>query len=545
MGSTVARQVVRILADARVRRAYAVPGESFLDLFDALHTEPRMTVVSTRHEAGAAFMAEADAKLRGTPALALAGRGPGASNLAIGVHTAHQDETPMIVLLGQVASANLGSDALQEVDLAAMYQPLAKWTRQASSADEVPGLVLEALRVATTGRKGPAVLAVPSDFWTARVDSPKPEPEREVRPGGVRRLAAEIGKLVDDSRYPAVIAGGGVREARSALIEVAEHLGFAVYNAFSRQDAFPEDHSHYAGHLGPGVSDDQLIALQQADLVLALGTRLDEVTTRNYRFPAATQPLVMVGGVRPGPRRRGLTFHVDADIGEFLTELRVAASPRKRNLVVASQAVRDFMTPPPRGRSGPVHPADVVRTLRELAPDDTIVANDAGNFAAFVHRYWCFTRPRTQLGPCNGAMGYAVPAALAAKLAEPQRTVVAMVGDGGALMTGQEVETAVRHRAPIVVVVFQNGLYGAIAMHQARVHGRLSSVAVGTIDFASWARGLGAAGYTVNDLEELEPALASALVRQRPCVIDVRTDPDVLSPDTRLSQMLRPADPDG
>jgi acetolactate synthase-1/2/3 large subunit len=181
--------------------------------------------------------------------------------------------------------------------------------------------------------------------------------------------------------------------------------------------------------------------------------------------------------------------------------------------------------------------------LRKLAPEDTIVTSDAGNFAQFMHRYWCFTAPRSQLGPSNAAMGYAVPAAVAAKLAEPRRTVVAMVGDAGTLMTGQEIETAVRYRAPVMVVVFQNGLHGALAMHQARTHGRLSGVSIPLTDFASWARGLGAAGYTVDDREELEPIIASALVRQRPCVIDVRTDPDVVTPDVRLSALLGQARP--
>ncbi|QFU94304.1 thiamine pyrophosphate-binding protein [Amycolatopsis sp. YIM 10] len=540
MGLTVARTVVRLLAEAGVRRAYAIPGESVVDLLEALQVEPRLNLISARHEAGAAFMADADGKLCGTPAVAVAGSGPGATGMTAAVHTAFQDETPMVVLLGQVPSGDLGEETFQEVDLVRLYAPLAKWTAEATTPDEVPGLLAEALHAVNTGRQGPAVLSVPADFWARPFESVVQRPaEVVVPPGSLERLAGEVARLVDDARYPVIIAGGGVRLARKQLIDAVDHLGLAVYTAFRRQDAFPENHPNYVGHLGHGVPDDQLRALEQADLVLALGTRLDEVTTQRYRYPAYTQPLVMVGGGRPGPRRRGLTFHVDTDVARFLSELRQAAKPRKRNWTVAHQAVKEFMRLPQRGTSGPVHPADVVRSLRQLAPEDTVVTTDAGNFAAFVHRYWCFTQPRTQLGPCNGAMGYAVPAAVAAKLAEPHRTVVAMVGDGGALMTGQEIETAVRHRAPVIVVVFQNGLYGAIAAHQARSHGRLSSVAVGTVDFASWARGLGAAGYTVNDQEELEPALASALMRQRPCVVDVRTDPDVIAPDQRLSTMLR------
>jgi acetolactate synthase-1/2/3 large subunit len=339
-----------------------------------------------------------------------------------------------------------------------------------------------------------------------------------------------------------VIVGGRARSARDELIAVADELALPVYNAFRRQDSFPENHARYAGHLGLGIPARQLDALERADLVLALGTQLDEVTTQAYRYPTAQQTLVMVGtGIEVSPRRRGLTFRVDSEVEPFLRELREVAAPRTRRASAANAAVHTFMTPPDTSGNTRVHPVDVVRALRKLAPEDTIVTSDAGNFAQFMHRYWCFTAPRSQLGPSNAAMGYAVPAAVAAKLAEPRRTVVAMVGDAGTLMTGQEIETAVRYRAPVMVV--QNGVHGALAMHQARTHGRLSGVSIPLTDFASWARGLGAAGYTVDDREELEPIIASALVRQRPCVIDVRTDPDVVTPDVRLSALLGQAHP--
>ena len=253
-----------------------------------------------------------------------------------------------------------------------------------------------------------------------------------------------------------------------------------------------------------------------------LGARLDEVTSQGFRFPLQHQRMVAV----------------TRDIGPFLRELRGLAQPWERDWSAAHAAMREFMTPPDTGGADGVHPADVVRCLRELAPADTVVTNDAGNFAGFVHRYWDFTAPHTQLGPCNGAMGYAVPAAVAAKIAQPQRTVLAMVGDGGALMTGQEVETAIRHGAAVVVVVFRNGLYGTIALHQAKSHGRLSAVDIGEIDFATWARGLGAAGFSVHSPEELAPAITAALAELRPSVIDVRTDPDVLTTEARLAALL-------
>ncbi|OXM50522.1 acetolactate synthase, partial [Amycolatopsis thailandensis] len=357
------------------------------------------------------------------------------------------------------------------------------------------------------------------------------------------RTAEAVAQLVDEARYPVVIVGGRARSAREELIAVADELALPVYNAFRRQDAFPENHARYAGHLGIGIPARQLDALERADLVLALGTQLDEVTTQSYRYPTPSQTLVLVGtGIEPA-RRGGLTFRVDSEVEPFLRELRDVASPRTRRASAANAAVHTFMTPPDTSGATRVHPADVIRAVRKLAPEDAIVTSDAGNFAQFMHRYWCFTAPRSQLGPSNAAMGYAVPAAVAAKLAEPRRTVIAMVGDGGALMTGQEIETAVRYRVPVTVLVFQNGLHGPLAVRQARKHGRLSGVTVPVTDFASWARGLGAAGYTVDDREQLEPIIASALVRQRPCVIDIRTDPDVVTPDIRLTSLLGAARP--
>lgn len=531
---------MRILVEAGIRRVYAVLGESFLELLDVLQSEKGITVVSARHDSGASFMAEADGKLTERPAVVLASRGPGAANVAIGVQTAYQDETPMLVLLETPATNPMPTGGLPAVDLREMFKPLAKWFGYTDNPDEVPGLLVEALSNVRSGRPGPAVLAVPSDAWGVPFDSAKPVARvRPVVTGALGMAADAVAQLVNESRYPVVIVGGRARSARNELIAVADELGFSVYNAFRRQDAFPENHARYAGHLGLGIPAMQLDALDRADLVLALGTQLDEVTTQSYRYPTPAQTLVMVGTGLGETRKRGLTFRVDSEVEPFLRELRAIAKPRVRRASAANAAVHTFMTPPDTSHNDRVHPADVVRILRKLAPEDTIVTSDAGNFAQFMHRYWCFTAPRSQLGPSNAAMGYAVPAAVAAKLAEPRRNVVAMVGDGGTLMTGQEIETAVRYHAPIIVVVFQNGLHGAFAMYQAKARGRLSGVSLELVDFAAWARGLGAAGYTVDDRGELEGIVRSALVRQRPCVIDVRIDPDVVTPDIRLSTLLK------
>ncbi|WAL65928.1 thiamine pyrophosphate-binding protein [Amycolatopsis cynarae] len=527
------------MVDAGVRNAYTVPADSFLELLDAIQVEPLLRLVAARHESAVAFMAEAEGKLRDRPALLLGSRGPGVYHFATGLHTACEDETPLIVLLADPPSMNLVGGGDDELDQLAFFRPFAKWLARATTPGEVPALLAQALTEVQRGRRGPAVLAVPADFWGVPFDAPLPAPEPPPeRSGALLRSADEVAGLLADSRHPVVIAGSRARQARDELIVAADKLGLSVYNAYRRQDAFPENHARYAGHLGIGIPPRQLDALARADLVLSLGARLDEVTTQNHRYPGPSQTLVVIGPNPVPTRRRGLTVRIDCEIGPFLRELCAVAEPRARRSSAANAGTHTFMTPPDTRGNALVHPAEVVRAVRKVVPEDTIVAADSSNFAGFVHRYWCFTAPHTQLGPSARAMGYAVPAAVAAKLAAPQRTVVAMVGDASAMMTGQELETAVRYRVPIIVVVIQSGIYGEIAMHQARTHGRLSGVSLGIIDFASWARSFGAVGYTVESPEQLEPTVSRALHHQRPTVIDVRTDPDVVAPDIRLSALF-------
>ncbi|MBM7786782.1 thiamine pyrophosphate-dependent enzyme [Tenggerimyces flavus] len=533
MADSVAKATVALLARAGVRHAYTVPGESFLGLLDEFQTEPRIALVSTRHESGAAFMAEAEAKLTGLPAVALASRGPGAANLSIGVHTAMQDQTPMLVILGQVESGERGREAFQEVELAAFYAPICKWSAEARTADEVPALVAEGLTRALAGRPGPVAISVPADFWEQAYDRSAPEVEFPQAPeeAVVERAAAELARILDGAERPVVIAGA---VGRDELRRAAEAHGLGVYVAFRRQDRFAEDHPLFLGHLGLGVPADVSRSLAEADVVVVAGTRLDAITSQDYAVPRPEQRLVMVGRELPLPRHEGPATVLDVDATAVLGRLTKGASREwtaGHEAAVRAGEVGDVAT------EVGVHPAQVVRTLRGLVPDDTVVTNDAGNFSAFYHRYWKFAGPHRQLGPCNGAMGYAVPAAVAAKLSRPHSTVVAFVGDGGVLMTGQEIETAVRLDAPIVVVVFRNGLYGTIAMHQAREHGRLAAVDIGELDLAQWARGLGAIGLTLDRPSDTENVLRTALACGRPCVVDVRTDPDVIAPNRRLSEL--------
>jgi acetolactate synthase I/II/III large subunit len=548
--STAAHAAVDIMVRAGVRRLYTVPGESFLEILDAAERCPGLSLISTRHESGASFMAEADAKLTGKPAVAMATRGVGASNLAIGVHTARQDSTPMLALLGQVETPFLGREAFQEVDLAAFYTPITKWSATAHRAGQVAELVERGLRAAISGRPGPAMVAVPADLFGESVPCGR---SGEIRPPLCSAGSEEVGlvaRRLSGATRPVVIAGGGARGAREELVGFAEKWRVGVYAAFRRQDVFPNNHPLYLGHLTLGTPPQTLRALEGADLVLVIGCRLDEVSTQSYEFPRKDQPVIQVD-VDPDCRDEALVSLECALISDPRSALAALAarapSPGPaRDWSVDHQAYLDSSTVPAGESRGGIDPARVVGALREAAPEDALLTNDAGNFSAFVHRYWRYNHPRTQLAPANGAMGYGVPAAVAAKLAAPERCVVACCGDGGFLMSGQEIETAVRYGAPIAVVVFRNGMHGTIAMHQVRKLGRTAGVEIGEVDLAGYARSLGATGYTVRDPDELEPALREALSSESVALVDVVTDPDLISPSARLSEFARSgADVDG
>jgi acetolactate synthase-1/2/3 large subunit len=533
---------VEMLAAAGVRRLYTVPGESFLEVLDAAERHPDLALVSTRHESGASFMAEAEAKLTGIPAVAMATRGVGASNLAIGVHTARQDSTPMVVLLGHVESGFLDREAFQEVDLAAFYAQITKWSVTAPRADRLPELVRRGLGIATSGRPGPVAISVPADLFGEEIPdfSPEPPPTTSLASPSAEELR-HLARSLRNAERPVILAGGGARDAREELVRVAESFRVGVYAAFRRQDVFPNDHPLYLGHLGLGVPPETLEALREADVVLVAGCRLDEVTTQSYTLPGAgcekiqvdTDPDTIGAGM---PVHRGMVAEIRAALSA-LARLAPQEPPRRdwsaaRRAYIQSSTVRESRS------GGGIDPSQVVARMNEVFPEDAIFTNDAGNFSGYLHRYRRFRHPRAQLAPANGAMGYAVPAAVAAKLAAPERTVVAVAGDGGFLMTGQEIETAVRYGANVKVVVFRNGMHGTIAMHQARAFGRVAGTEIGAVDLAAYARALGARGFTAGSPEEVEPALRKAAATEGVAVVDVVTDRDLISPTSRLSELI-------
>jgi acetolactate synthase-1/2/3 large subunit len=532
MPETVGATLAALLADAGVRRFYTVPGESFLEVLDAASQDPRVTLVSTRHESGASFMAEAEAKLTGVPAVVMATRAVGASNLAIGVHTAFQDSTPMIVVLGQVETGFLGREAFQEVDLREFYRPLVKWSTILLDPARVGEVARRAYDEAVTGRPGPVLIVLPSDVsgvpcsasLPSRVVAPAGPPPREVTESVATRLRA--------ASAPVVIVGPGAQTARHLLVRAASRYGLGVYAAFRRQDIFPNDDPHYLGHLTLNASPIIRQSLERADLVLVLGSRLDEVTTQSYRLPAAAADVVQVDadpGVLASVFRP--TTAVLADPARFLKELLNSDGGGERTAWRSgNERYLAHSALPTASGTLPMHPADVIGALASAAPPGTIVTNDAGNFSIFLHRHWKFTEPHTQAAPANGAMGYAVPGGVGAALASGGRPVLAVAGDGGFLMTGQEIETAIRTGVSLVVAVMRNGLYGTIAMHQQRAFGRTAGTDIGDVDVAAFASSLGATGLRPRTPAEVQSMASAAFRSPSVTVLDIPIDPAILTP---------------
>jgi len=545
------RTVGRYIADAMravgVRYAFTVPGESFLGLLDGLDGAG-IRIVATRHEGAAAFMAEAHGQLTGRPAICIGTRAVGAANLAIGIHTARQDSSPMFALVGQVERAFLGREAFQEVDQAATFGGLATHAAEIRQAADTPDVVATAIRSALSGRPGPALISVPEDILdetlppdtaldTARPPSPRAEPD-EVR---------AVLQFLASAERPVILAGGGVLRARTStdLVKLAELLDVAVIAGWRRGDVVPNDHELYLGMAGYGSPAAVRERLERADALLVLGCRLSEITSFGYRIPADGQRWVHVD-VEPIAGRDGLqaplmTIHSDARVflraavtrlqGAVLeaagVDARRATNAADRAAWVAATEVDET----PWGGPG-VHPGHTIATLRRVLPDDAIVTTDAGNFGLWVARHFRFRRPGTFLGPTSGAMGYGLPAAIAAALVHRDRAVVAIAGDGGFAMTMAEVETAVRENVRVVAVVFDNERYGTIRMHQERRgSGQGIATDLGPIDFAAIARACGARGVRVDTDAGFEPALRQALASDRPTVIQLALDRAWVAPD--------------
>jgi acetolactate synthase-1/2/3 large subunit len=534
---TAATVLVDFLAAQGIDRAFCVPGESYLALLDALHAHPAIDLVTARQEGGAGFMAVADAKLTGRPGVVLVSRGPGACNAAIAVHTAEQDAVPLILLVGQVDRASLRRNAFQEIDYLSMFRGIAKWVGEATEAAQVPELIARAHAMAVSGVPGPVVLSLPEDVLEAAC----PAPARPATvPGAAAPAAQEIARLAALLRAaarPILLAGHGLDApgGRAALRAFAEAWRLPVAVSFRRQDLFPNDHSLYAGDLGLRNPDAQRAAFLDADLVIALGTRLTDITTQGWTWPGEGQRLVHVCA---DPRFLGWQFPAEialaADARATLAALAAEApgmpasrqgwTARLRGLQVADSAVA------PRDWPDGIAFAEVAKLVEQVAEPDAIVTLDAGTFGAPFYRKVAWRPGQRLLAPVSGAMGFGMPAAVAAALRCPGRQVICALGDGGALMTGGEFAVAVARRAAVKMLLADNGSYASIRIHQERLYpGRVSGTDLANPDLRQWAAAFRVPVCSVETREDL-PKLAAALRAPGPLAAVIRTSLQAVLP---------------
>jgi acetolactate synthase I/II/III large subunit len=529
--------------------AFGVPGESYLPVLDALHdVGDRLRFVICRHEGGAAYMAEAYGKLTGRPGIALVTRGPGASNAAIGIHTAQQDSTPLIVLVGQVGSDYVEREAFQEIDYRRMYGSIAKWAASIDRADRIPEYIARAFSVAMSGRPGPVVLALPEDVLTATADVEDVPRVEATNAAPAPRDVEAAHRLLMSARRPMVVVGGSRWDAEScaALRRYAEANALPIGCAFRRQDLFDNRHPNYVGDVGIGVRPGLAKLVTGADVLLVIGERLGEMTTTGYTLVEAPVPKQRLVHVHPGVEEIGRVYHpalgICATPGAFIEALgALPPLPAERWRDATRVARNDYdKWREPRPVPGDVDLWRIVRWLDERLPEDAIVTNGAGNFATWMHRLFRYRGLGGQLAPYVGAMGYGVPAAVAAKLLHPGRVVVCWTGDGDFQMNQQELGTAVQYGAPVVFVVIDNGMYGTIRMHQERHYpGRVSGTELVNPDFAALARAYGADGETVWRNDEFAPAFDRAVASQRPTLIHVHLDPQALTMNASLDAIRK------
>ena len=555
--------LVEALIAQGVHTAFGVPGESYLAVLDGFHQHrEQIRFIACRQEGGAAFMAEAQGKLTGRPGICFVTRGPGATNASIGLHTAFQDSTPLILFVGQVASDQRDREAFQEVDYRQMFGPgtlgMAKWVGEIQDADRLPEYVARAFHTALQGRPGPVVLSLPEDMLTAMTTAPVlPRAQPALAwpaPGALRELRA----MLMAAQRPLLIAGGSGWDAEgaNALQRFAENWQLPVGCGFRFQDTFDNRHPMYAGDVGIGINPKLAARVREADLVIALGVRLGEMTTGGYTLLQPPRPAQKLVHVHAGAEELGRVYAAD-----LLLQSSMACAAKALETLAAPNSVpwaewaagahADYEANHAAPAVEPMDLAVVMKTVQRLAPADTVYTNGAGNYSGWLHRYVRYFglqhHGRTQLAPTSGAMGYGVPAAVAASLLYPQRTVVNVAGDGDFLMTGQELATATGYGAgrgagKLVSIVVDNGSYGTIRMHQEREYpGRVSGSDLFNPDFAALARAYGWQAHRVDTTAQFEPAFAAAMAAERPTLIHVKLDTDVITSRTTLGAIRESA----
>jgi acetolactate synthase-1/2/3 large subunit len=534
---TAAEALLETLMQRGADRAFCVPGESYIALLDAIHGQPGFDLVTCRHEGGAGFMAVADGRLTGRPGIALVSRGPGACNASIAVHTAEQDAVPMILIIGQVEGRDLRRNAFQEIDYKSMFGGIAKWVGEIKHPDEAPEFAARAWTMATSGVPGPVILSAPEDVLAAPCTMSIPPLHTKAVAGLAASETSRIAGLIKSAERPILLAGRefDIPGGRQALLRFAEAWGLPVAVSFRRQDLFPNEHELYVGDLGLRNPDNQRLAFSEADLVLALGTRLTDITTQGYSWPTPEQTLV-----HSCADPRFLGWHFPATVATtaaavpLVEALGTEHRPSTPERTAWARRLRDIHRADsqanPRIFSDGLDFVRVAQLVEKVAPADAIVTLDAGTFAAPFYRKVRWRLGQRLLAPISGAMGFGVPAAVASALRHPERTVICMVGDGGVLMTGNEMAVGMARGLPIKVIISENGSYGSIRIHQERDHpGRTSGTDLVNPDMAQWAASFGAPMVPVNDLSDLD-ALAAALRAPGPMVALVRTSLEAVLP---------------
>jgi acetolactate synthase I/II/III large subunit len=539
----------QVLVDALVAngvdRAFGVPGESYLAVLDALYEAPIEFVVC-RHEGAAANAAEADGKLTGRPGICMVTRGPGATHACVGVHTAMQDSTPMILLIGQVDRPFREREAFQEVDYRAFFGPIAKWATEIDDAARIPEIMSRAFTVAMSGRPGPVVIALPEDMLTDEVavaDLPRAEP---TRPGPRAEDIDALRGELERAERPLILLGGSgwTEQARADMQAFAEANGLPVTASFRRQDLFDNTHPNYAGHVGLGIDPKLEARLIDADLLLVIGARLSENCTAGYTRIAAPQPRQRLIHVHPSADEIGKVFRpvlgIASDIAAFAAALRVLEPVDGVAgggwLSEARAGFEAWTTPPQRvAEATGVDLAQCLAHLNATLPAETIMTNGAGNYAIWLHRFWRYRGFRTELAPTSGAMGYGLPAALAGKLRRPDAPVICFAGDGDFSMYPQELSSAVQAGANLIVVVVNNGMYGTIRMHQEKHYpGRVVGTRLVNPDFVAFGEACGCHAERVERTEDFAAAFERALNAGRPALVELITDPNQITPVARI-----------
>jgi len=532
------------LAVHGVRHVFCVPGESYLAALDAFH-DRHVALTVCRHESGAAIMAEAVGKLTGRPGICFVTRGPGATNASAGIHIAQQDSTPMIVFVGQVARNMRGRDAFQELDYRAVFGSMTKWVTEIDDPSRIPEIVSRAFYMATNGRPGPVVIALPEDMLVEQAavsDAPPFGPmETWAGPNDITQLQA----LLSTAKQPIVLLGGSrwSQEASAAMMRFAEKFALPVATTFRRAHLFDALHPCYAGDLGIGPNPKLLARVKAADLVLLVGGRMSEMPSQSYTLFDIPGPQTKLVHVHPGAEELGSVYRphlaINAAPTAFCAALDQMQTPKEMPWRDDTKALHaDYLAWSEKATSVPgnVNLGEIMVWLRDNLPPESFITNGAGNFAGWIHRFYRFRCFGTQVAPTSGSMGYGVPAAIATKILNPEQTVVCVAGDGDFLMTGQDFATAVQYNIPVIILVADNGLFGTIRMHQEREYpGRIVATAIRNPDFAAYAMAFGGYGALVERTADFSSAFAQAVATGKPSIIHLKVDPEAITPSATLT----------